>query len=189
MIVFKGFNKNMVCTMGRGNFKYGIGKKAVAEKAKTANTGLHSTREPFGILHYYGNLGTDIHCICEASGDINEDSKGRVASTELTPLKKLTPQELAIYEAVYIQKHPHSSNERFGESAEDNGYYSIARGKNPKAAGKKGTVVILLQEYTRSAKIKALEIYDIDGKTNKAGWYGIGGYIGAKRKIKESQNT
>ena len=189
MIVFKGMNKNMTCTMGRGTFKYEIGKKAHADSAKTAHTGLHSTKEPFGILRYYGHLGEDVHCICEAAGDINEDDDGRISSTELTPLKRLTPQELAIYEAIFIQKHPEISDMSFGEIATDNGYYAIARGKNPTAKGKKGTVVILLQEYARSHKIKRLEIFEIDGRTNKAGWYGIGGYIGAKRKIKESQNT
>ncbi|MBQ6574508.1 MAG: hypothetical protein IJL90_00220 [Lachnospiraceae bacterium] len=180
MIVFKGFHKGMVCTMGRGKFKYKLGKKAYADAAKTANTGLHSTREPFGILSYYSNHGTDVYCICEAAGDINEDSQGRVASTELTPLKKLTPQELAIYEGIFVQKHPELSDTHFNEHAEDNGYYAVARGKNPTARGKKGTVIVLLQEYARSHKIKKLEIFEIDGRTNKAGLYGIGGRINAK---------
>lgn len=183
MIVFKGFNKNMTCTMGRGAFQYKLGKTATAKEAKTASTGLHSTREPFGILRYYSNLNTCTFCICEAAGDINEDDDGRVASTELTPLKKLTPQELAIYEGVFVQKHPELSGEDFQEQAQDNGYYAIARGKNPTARGKKGTVIILLQEYARSHKIKTLEIFEIDGRTNKAGWYGIGGAIDGKGEV------
>ena len=186
MIVFKGMNKDMCCTMGHGRFKYQIGKKAVAKDAKTARTGLHSTREPFGILRYYGHLGTDIHCICEAGGDINEDESGRVSSTELTPLMKLTPQQLAMYEAAFIQKHPQLNSEHIRETETDNGFYAIARGKNPKAKGKRGTVVILLQEYARSRNIKTVEIYEIDGRTNKSGWYGIGGFIDAKDKAKRA---
>lgn len=180
MIVFKGFNKNMTCTMGLGTFKYRIGKKATAAGAKTAQTGLHSTREPFGVLSYYSNLNDHAFCICEAGGDINEDELGRVASTELTPLKKITPQELAIYEAVFVQKHPELSDQHFGEIAEHNGYYAIARGKDPRAKGKKGTVICLLQEYRNSRKIKKLEIFEIDGRNYKAGWYAIGGKINEK---------
>lgn len=186
MIVFKGFNKDMTCTMGRGTFEYQLGKKATANKAKTVSTGLHSTREPFGILRYYGELGTDVHCICEAGGDISEDEDGRVASTELTPLQKLTPQQLAMYEAVFVQKHPEICATRFRERETDNGFYAIARGKNPEARGKRGTVVILLQEYARSKKIKQIEAYNIDGKANRAGWYKIGGYLGDKGEAEET---
>lgn len=186
MIVFKGFNKSMTCTMGRGAFKYKVGQKATAEKAKTANTGLHSTREPFGILRYYGHHGEDVYCICEAGGDINEDAVGRVSSTELTPIKKLTPQELAIYEGLFIQKHPDISRENFKEKDVDNGFYAIARGKNPTAKGKKGTVLVLLQENASNRKIKKMEIFEIDGQSCKAGWYGIGGRIDDKREIEEA---
>lgn len=188
MIVFKGFHEGMVCTMGRGSFKYKLGVKATAAGAKTANTGLHSTREPFGILDYYNNLKSDVFCICEAGGDINEDEHGRVASTELTPLKKLTPQELALYEALFIEKHPEISNEYLEETARSNGYYAIARGKNPKAKGEKGSIVCLLQEYSSTKNIKKLEVFEIDGRINKAGWYGIGGRIDEKGDAEAVKN-
>lgn len=178
MIVFKGMHGNMSCTMGKGTFKYDVGKKATAAGAKTANMGLHSCREPFGILQYYGSLQFDCFCICEAGGDINEDEYGRVSSTELTPLKKLTPQELAVYEAVYLQKHPQFDESRLvmRENGEDNGFFAVVRGKNPVArAKKKGVVLCLLQEYSRSRNIKRTEIYEIDGKRNKRGIYGIEG--------------
>ncbi len=91
-----------------------------------------------------------------------------------------------MYEAVFIQKHPEICATRFRERETDNGFYAIARGKNPEARGKRGTVVILLQEYARSKKIKQIEVYNIDGKANKVGWYKIGGYIGGKREAEEA---
>ena len=179
MIVFKGFHGNMTCTLGAGSFQYKIGKKATAKEAQTARTGLHSTKEPFGILSYYHDLDHDAFCICEAAGDVNEDEHGRVASTELTPLKNLTPKELAIYEALYIEKHPELDTSLYVKrnEARDNGHFAVVRGKDPKGYGERGTVICLLQEYASSKRIKKVEIFEIDGKENKSGWYGIGGRI------------
>lgn len=186
MIVFKGFHGNLTCTMGAGTYKYKIGKTEKTQKAKTANSGFHSTREPFGILQYYGNFKNDAFCVCEAGGDINEDADGRVASTELTPMKRLTPTELALYEAAYIEKHPDFETKLVDrDRGRDNGHFAIVRGKDPVAYGKRGTTIILIQEQKSSRRIKRIAVYEIAGK-NRPGWYGTEGRRDAKGRVKEA---
>ena len=190
MIVFKGFNSDLACTRGSGRFQYKIGETATAEEAQTAKCGLHSTKEPFEVLRYYSNLEKDRFCICEAAGDINEDGDHRVSSTKLTPIKEITPQELAIYEAVWIEKHPSLpySPEVCKEEGTDNGYFTVVRGKDPRGkAVTVGTVIILLQEYKTRKDIKAAAVYQIETVKDK-GWYQIGGKCekGYSAKIKDA---
>lgn len=172
--------------MGAGTYKYKIGRTEKTQKAKTANSGFHSTREPFGILQYYGNFKNDAFCVCEAGGDINEDADGRVSSTELTPLRRLTPVELAMYEACYIEKHPElKANRVQRDKGTDNGFFAMVRGKDPVAYGKRGTTIILLQEQKSSRQIKQIVVFEITGK-NRPGWYGTEGRRDAKGKVKEA---
>lgn len=179
MIVFKGFNKDLTCTRGNGSFKYEIGRTATAEAAETARCGLHSTKEPFEVLRYYSNFKSDRFCVCEAGGDINEDGDHRVSSTMLTPIKEITPQELAMYEAVWMQKHPTLpySREVCKEDGTDNGYFAVIRGKDPVGkAVTKGAVIILLQEFKTKSDIKQAAVYRIE-KAKDKGRYGIGGKL------------
>ena len=190
MIVFKGFNSDLACTRGHGRFQYKIGETATAETAQTASSGLHACKEPFGVLRYYSNFESDRYCICEAAGDINEDGDHRVSSTLLTPLTEITPQELALYEGAWLQKHPslpYSKNVD-DEEGTDNGYFTVVRGKNPTAyAITKGAVIILLQEFKTKNEIKKVAIYSIEHAKDK-GWYQIGGKCekGYSAKIKDA---
>lgn len=46
MIAYKGFNKDLTCTMGKGRFQYEVGKSYKEDSAKCASTGFHCTEEP-----------------------------------------------------------------------------------------------------------------------------------------------
>ena len=52
MIAYKGFNKDLTCTKGKGVFQYEPGKKYVEEKAKCARTGFHAATNPLDVLSY-----------------------------------------------------------------------------------------------------------------------------------------
>ena len=41
MRAYKGFNKDLVCTMGKGQYQYEVGKTYKEDVAKCANTGFH----------------------------------------------------------------------------------------------------------------------------------------------------
>ena len=49
MIAYKGFNKDLTCTKGKGVFQYEPGKKYVEEKAKCARTGFHAATNPLDV--------------------------------------------------------------------------------------------------------------------------------------------
>ena len=60
MIAYKGFNKDLTCTMGKGRFQYEVGKSYKEDSAKCASTGFHCTEEPIEVLSWYGNDSRDI---------------------------------------------------------------------------------------------------------------------------------
>lgn len=53
MIAYKGFNKDLACTLGNGTFRYEIGKTYTESEAKCANTGFHCVEEPIEVLRWY----------------------------------------------------------------------------------------------------------------------------------------
>ena len=52
-LAYKGFNKDLTCTMGNGTFQYKPGVWYKEEKAHCARTGFHATDNPLDVLGYY----------------------------------------------------------------------------------------------------------------------------------------
>ena len=105
MIAYKGFNKDMVCTMGKGQFQYEVGKTYKEDRAKCASTGFHCVEEPIEVRSWYSSESSR-YCIVDAGGDINEDGGNRISCTEMTILKEITLQQLGIMECKWMQEHP-----------------------------------------------------------------------------------
>ena len=105
MIAYKGFNQNLVCTMGNGAFQYEVGKTYREDKAKCASTGFHCVEEPIEVLTWYSGE-TARYCIVEAAGDVHEDGNDKISCTEMTILKEITLQQLGALECKWIQEHP-----------------------------------------------------------------------------------
>ncbi|WP_442899876.1 DUF7666 domain-containing protein [Frisingicoccus sp.] len=179
MIAYKGFHKDMTCTMGKGSFRYEQGVTYKEESAKCTNTGFHCTEDPLGCLFWY-DKNDDRYFMVRAEGDINEDDcHSKISCTEITLVKELTRVQLAAHACRYMQKYPKRKRdsryvyEEKGKTEED---FIIVRGKHPVAAGEKGTILFLLQEEEKSTKIRMIEVYEVDGKEIKAGqYYGMGG--------------
>lgn len=49
-LAYKGFNKDLTCTMGNGTFQYKPGVWYKEEKAHCARTGFHATDNPLDVL-------------------------------------------------------------------------------------------------------------------------------------------
>lgn len=166
MIAYKGFNKDLVCTMGKGEFQYEVGKTYREEEAKCANTGFHCVEEPIEVLTWYSS-GDSRYCIVEISGDIHEDGNNKISCTEMTIVREVTLQQLGALECRWIQKKPERKYSRHvkkdsGCARENN--IVIVRGKNPKAKGKIGSTIFLLKEKKNSTDIAEVGAYEIDGK-------------------------
>lgn len=165
MIAYKGFNKNLECTQGKGTFRYEIGKTYRENRAQCASAGFHCVEEPVETLKWYADESSR-YCIVEAGGDINEDGDNKISCTEITVLKEITLQQLGALECKWMQDHPEREYSRQvkEDSARARGMgIVIVRGKNPKAAGDKGSTIYLLREGKGTKEIEEVGIYQIDG--------------------------
>lgn len=158
MIAYKGFTQDLKSIMGNGkpetcSFRPGI--TMMEESSKTGQSGYHCCDHPFGCLDYYGWNGQNRFFKVEASGDINEDGKGRIACTEITLLKELSLAEMAMEEMAYMVEHPDRDGWECShnmahvvkdEGACTDGGIMIVRGENPRVSGVEGSIVGLLKD-------------------------------------------
>ena len=166
MIAYKGFNKNLTCTMGHGAFQYEVGKTYKEEKAQCAHTGFHCVEEPLDVLSWYF-ADDSRYCVVKVSGDIHEDGNDKISCSEMTILQEITLQQLGALECKWLQKHPErkgSRNLRIEEGYAGTGKIVVVRGKHPKAAGGKGATLFLLKEEKDSREIEEIGIFEIDGE-------------------------
>lgn len=166
MIAYKGFNKDLTCTMGHGRFQYEVGKTYKENEAKCAKNGFHCVEEPIEVLSWYKS-GDSRYCMVEAGGDINEDGDERISCTEMTILKEVTLQQIGILECQWLKDHPWRKESRhvkreFGEAGKDG--IVIVRGKHPKAAGQIGSTIFLLKEGKGTNEIEEIGVFQIDGQ-------------------------
>lgn len=166
MIAYKGFNKDLTCTKGKGTFRYEVGKTYKENKAKCANTGFHCVEEPIEVLTWYSDRSSR-YCVVEAGGDINEDGDERISCTEMTIMREITLQHIGIIECQWIMDHPNRECSRHvqhevGEAGKDG--IVVVRGKHPKAAGQNGSTIFLLKEGKGTREIERIGVFHIDGK-------------------------
>lgn len=169
MIAYKGFNKDLVCTMGKGSFQYEVGKTYKEDSAKCASTGFHCVEEPIEVLSWYSNKDSR-YCVVEAGGDVNEDGQNKISCTEMTILREISLLQLAALECWWLRDHPERDYSRHVKknsgSAIGEGIV-IVRGKKPKARGDIGSTIFLLRESKGTKEIEEIGIYQIDGKEFK----------------------
>lgn len=178
MKAFKGFNKDLTCTMGKGAFKYEVGKTYKENEANCAFTGFHCVEEPIEVLTWYSSPGSR-YCVVNASGDINEDGQERISCTEMEVVREISLIELAIYECRFLELHPerkYSKHVERNQGGVTRCGFVIVRGKNPKAKGDIGDCLFLLKEAKESKEIVKINVLEVDGKEVKANtYYGANG--------------
>lgn len=189
MLAYKGFNSKLQATMGTGVFQFEPGKTYEESGCKCAQNGFHCAENPLCALGYYSGMGSRFF-IVEAAGDINQDGYGsRISCTKLTLLKEIDRIKLAVHACLYMQKYPERDMENSGHVEKDKGRcctegdFIIVRGRNPQAAGVKGSWLFLLKEAKGSGEIEAVyPVFIDDGEYKADTWYGIrGGKICEKK--------
>ncbi len=165
MRAYKGFNRDLACTKGKGTYSYEVGKTYTEARAQCAQTGFHCVEEPIEVLRWYPE---GKYCIVDAQGDIHEDGKGRISCTQLEILKEITRAELCLLECRWMELHPERAysglvhRDRYeGRKGDD---VIVVRGKHPAASGKRGATLFLLKEYAKTRKIRQIAVYQIDGQ-------------------------
>ena len=171
MIAFKGFNKDLACTLGHGTFQYEIGKTYEEEEANCAQNGFHCVEEPIRVLDWYPK---GRWCMVNAE-DIHEDGTDKIACKKMTILKELTQQQLLAYEAAWMLKHPdraYSSKVEKERGKAEKGGTVIVRGKNPMAKREEGSMLLLVQEGKRTKNILRITAIEVNEDEYMPGiWY------------------
>ena len=177
MIVYKGFDRNMCCTQGKGIYQYEIGRTEIAEKSKTRSTGFHVSENPVECLSWYPWDGKNIICRCEAGGSIDEENSDVVCCTELTPVQMLTDVGLAVAILTYIYDHPkrecriNSRRVSVGgeKAAAGPDGIAIARGSHPRAkAGKNGIIGFILE---KNGAIERVRMFRVGREIKENRWH------------------
>ena len=172
MIVYKGFDENMCCNLGKGKYQYRIGHTETEDEAKTRHCGLHASEYVMEACSWYPPNGRNRICICEAQ-DVDEDGEDIVACKKLTPVKELSMEEICLKALQYMVKHQKRSWKKSGECfevEEDKASVSgagiaIARGEHPRCRGGEGSV---LGFYMEKDGVYVGAVYLVVGPTK--GW-------------------
>ncbi len=158
MVAFKGFTPQLTSRLGNGVAKdctFEPGCTMESKNSKTARTGYHCCENPFECLAYYPFDGKNRFFKVVAEGDIDEDDSERIACTRLTLEQELSFLQFGMEGMKYIIEHPqrpweqnkHNCTVKADEAeAVDAFGIAIARGKNPKVKGVKGSLLGLIQE-------------------------------------------
>ena len=75
---YKGFHKDLTCTMGRGVFQYREHEWLEEQEANCARNGFHCCYNPLDCLHYYNNFKESAYYFVYADGDIHEIGRAHV---------------------------------------------------------------------------------------------------------------
>lgn len=165
MIGYKGFNKDLTCTMGKGRFQYEVGKWHKEENAKCASTGFHATDNPLDVLAYY-NKENDRYFIVKLRGNVDEDGiNSRISAPEIMLVKELTKDELYHEGVVWMSVHPRAPwaavmKKECGEASGSGNV--VVRGKKPKARGKIGAKLYIVRE-NKEGDIVEIGFFQVDG--------------------------
>lgn len=193
MIAYKGFRKDLTCTLGKGVFPYHTGETIREESSKCAARGMHCAEYVLDCLGYYPLGSGNRYFQVEAAGSLDEDGTDtRISCTEMTLIKELSIREITLQAMIYMISHPQRAWEKGGmlldvgaERAEGAGAGSIAiaRGKNPRIKGKPGSVMGLLKEE-ENGEIGEAKLFTVDGiKVKQDIWYVL-----QNGELKEVQN-
>lgn len=167
---YKGFNKDLTCTMGHGQFQYKENEWMEEPEANCVRNGFHCCYNPLDCLSYYRDFSKSAYYVVNADGDIHEDgSDTKIACTRIKLVKKLTMEEFVAHALIYMSDHPYlktnsivKSESAYGEARDD---FWIVRGKNPRCMAPIGTIVGMAQEAIDSKEIVAMTVYKVDGES------------------------
>jgi len=173
MLGYKGFHRDLTCTMGKGSFRYEPGKWYREDAAKCAHTGFHATDNPLDVLSYYSRAD-DRYFLVELRGNIDEDGTwSRIAAPEIRLVRELTRDELYRQGVLWMSGHPKAPwaaavKREAGDAAGEGNI--VVRGRNPKAKGKTGDMLYLIRE-DRSGDIVEAGAFRVDGRQILHGVY------------------
>ena len=180
MIAYKGFHRDLTCTMGRGVFQFHEGETVREDASKCARSGFHCAEDPLDCFSYYPPGGGNRYFQVEAGGSLDEDGRdSKIACTELTLVRELTVRQMVALGMMYMVRCPMRKWER------DNGCVTvqrdtavcggagaiaIARGPEPRVKGGAGAILGLIRE-PRPGEIVDAKLFEVSGDVRPDVWY------------------
>lgn len=159
MLAYKAFGKGLIC---RG-YKFKAGITSTTEEANCARNGFHAAEDPLDMFTYYPNTETSEYWIVKLGGDMHEDGNdSKIACTELTPVRRLKPEEIAAAALLYIKKHPQRTHRKEFSCK----WFKAAYGSSPELGGNKGQFLAFAVKCKNDIR---LSIFRIDGRKYKDG--------------------
>lgn len=172
MLAYKAFDPGLICR----DYQFVNGLN-ITDEANCARNGFHSAENPLDCLTYYSNLHRSEYHLVKVGGDRDEDAYDtKIACTELTILKRLTPQQLLLHGLAYMVDHPRLEWSRHvkADECEASWGYAIVRGKDPVARGKIGDILALAKECPDTYNIERVALALVDGeKVMPDVWYDV----------------
>lgn len=178
MSAYKMFHRDMTCTMGRGVFRYEVGKTYTEPEATCARNGFHCAENPLDCLNYYPNFENSVCCEVLAGGSVDEDDRdSKISCTQITILRKLSLEAFVAEAVKYIIRHPKmpmNPRVRTAQAAVTDNHFVIVRSGEPAAMGAVGDVVACLRD--EGGRITEAGVFTIDGESFRPDtWYGPDG--------------
>lgn len=171
MRAFKAFNKNMICTLGSGSYQYKENSIYSTDMAQAHETGFHCAAYILDCYRYYPKSKDTIICPVEATGDIDEDgSDTKISCTVMKIGKRLTAEQIVFEALLYLKNHPKFNDRNIHQDKGKDDFFCIVRGRNPIAAGSKGTVLGFIEENSRH-EVTGLAIYKVGCEGIQPGRY------------------
>ena len=168
---YKGFHKDLTCTMGKGVFQYREHEWLEEQEANCARNGFHCCYNPLDCLRYYHDFKESAYYLVYADGDIHEDGTDtRIACTKIRLEKRLSTESFVAHALLYMAEHPYLEtnsivmNETVHGEVQNGFGFWLVRGKNPKCSAQIGTVVGMAQEAADSREIISMTVYRVDGE-------------------------
>lgn len=173
MIAYKGFHKDLTCTMGKGRFQYIPGEWHEEDEANCGENGFHATDNPLDVLFYY-NAADDRFFIVDVRGNIDEDgTNSRISAPKIKLVKELTRDQLYHEGVLWMSIHPKAPWARVvkRETGDAGGCGNIVvRGRRPKAKGQVGDRLYIVKE-DKDGNIIEIGTYKVDGKKHLSNTY------------------
>ncbi|HJB08014.1 MAG TPA: hypothetical protein H9716_09155 [Candidatus Enterocloster faecavium] len=182
MRAYKGFNRDLTCTLGKGRYQYREGVWIDETWAECGRAGLHCAENPLDCLKYYPNWDTSAYYEVEIGGDVDEWADGsELAATRIRLVRRLDLMGFVAASVEWIAEHPgrYASERTYGKvrvyrmrgEAEENGAV-IVYGAEPAAAGKAGSILAMVK--TDGRETAGASIGRVDGTILKPEvWYQI----------------
>ncbi len=163
MKAFKGFKTDLTC-MG---YQFREDEVNRTKEANCVRNGFHCAENPLDCFCYYPNWRKSVYYEVDASGDLDEDAvDSKISCTALRLKRRLSLEQMLLEAAIYMVEHPKRGwNSRVcRETGSSYNGFGVVRGKNPRAAGKTGDILLILKEEPDSPEIEEVALLKIGQK-------------------------